>query len=197
MKTTGIVKELQALGLKVELLKFKEEVAPAERVSIEAGEVEKVELQSRVEIEGDPAELIPITDKIAELDSPVIEETDEEVIGGIIAFCKERGIAGAHFSVIGACKELTLAYYDLAEKRYLDHEILEDSEIVSVTGNIGLLNSDIVIHAHGVFGKRNLETVGGHIKKLVVSATGEVALTAFSGAITRAYDPSTGLNLIS
>jgi DNA-directed RNA polymerase subunit beta len=70
-----LVKELQALGLKVELLKFKEEVAPEERVTLEEGEVQTVELKSRVEAEEETEELVPATDKISEL----IEEPLEPV----------------------------------------------------------------------------------------------------------------------
>ncbi len=77
-----LVKELQALGLKVELLKFKEEVPPEERVKIEEGEVEMVEMSSRVEAEEEAEEIIPVVDKIEEL-SEVGIESATEVIAGI------------------------------------------------------------------------------------------------------------------
>ena len=77
-----LVKELQALGLKVELLKFKEEVAPEERVTIEKGEIEPVEMQSRVEAEEESEEAVPVADRIAELDSTERED-ESEVIAGI------------------------------------------------------------------------------------------------------------------
>ncbi|TSC80638.1 MAG: DNA-directed RNA polymerase subunit beta [Candidatus Peregrinibacteria bacterium Gr01-1014_25] len=71
-----LVKELQALGLKVELLKFKEEVVPEERVTVEEGEVETVELQSRVEAEDESEEYVPPSDKIAELTEESTETSD-------------------------------------------------------------------------------------------------------------------------
>ncbi len=77
-----LVKELQALGLKVELLKFKEEVPPEERVKVEEGEVEMVEMSSRVEAEEEAEEIVPGVDKIEEL-SDVGTETAAEVIAGI------------------------------------------------------------------------------------------------------------------
>jgi DNA-directed RNA polymerase subunit beta len=76
-----LVKELQALGLKVELLKFKEEVAPEERVTIEGGEVEPVQMTSRVEAEEQAEELLPGTDKISELEEE--GEPEEQVVAGI------------------------------------------------------------------------------------------------------------------
>ena len=77
-----LVKELQALGLKVELLKFKDEILPEERTTLETGEVEQVELRSRVEAEAEAEEILNATEKIAELEVPGTE-TAEEVVGGI------------------------------------------------------------------------------------------------------------------
>ncbi|MDD4628735.1 MAG: DNA-directed RNA polymerase subunit beta [Candidatus Peribacteraceae bacterium] len=77
-----LVKELQALGLKVELLKFREEVKPEERTVVEENEVEQVELRSRVEAEAEAEEIMGGTEKIAELDAPGTE-TSEEVVEGI------------------------------------------------------------------------------------------------------------------
>ncbi len=77
-----LVKELQALGLKVDLLKFKEEVRPEERVSIEEGEIETVQIESRAEAEAKAEEIIPTEDKIAELAEP-LTETEAEVKAGI------------------------------------------------------------------------------------------------------------------
>ena len=77
-----LVKELQALGLKVELLKFKDDVPPVERAKIDEGEIETVELQSRVEAEEEGEEMVPAGDKIAELNAPAME-SEAEVKAGI------------------------------------------------------------------------------------------------------------------
>jgi len=77
-----LVKELQALGLKVDLLKFKEEVAPEERVTMEEEEIEEVELGSRVQAEEQAEEIVPTEDRIAELSEQGTEST-EEVRAGI------------------------------------------------------------------------------------------------------------------
>lgn len=82
-----LVKELQALGLKVDLLKFKDEVEPEERVTIEDGEVEPVELANRIEAEeSEDGAIVPEEDKIAELEDGQDQkegEPDEEVKKGI------------------------------------------------------------------------------------------------------------------
>lgn len=77
-----LVKELQALGLKVELLKFKEEVEPEERLTLEQDEVESIEMGSRAETEEEAEELVPAGDKISEMNEAGTE-TSEEVAAGI------------------------------------------------------------------------------------------------------------------
>ena len=77
-----LVKELQALGLKVDLLKFKDEVEPEERTTIEEEEIEEVELTSRVEAEEEAEGIISAEDKIAEMNEQNTE-TSKEVKEGI------------------------------------------------------------------------------------------------------------------
>ena len=77
-----LVKELQALGLKVDLLKFKDEIEAREKVTMEEGEVETVELESRVDAEKEAEDYVPSEDKIEELSEPSTE-TSEELRGGI------------------------------------------------------------------------------------------------------------------
>lgn len=123
-------------------------------------------------------------------------ETGDEVISMLADFCSKEAITAAYFTVIGACSEVTLSYYDLENKKYEDHEFKTDMEITSVTGNVGRLNNAVAIHAHGVFSGADMVGKSGHIKKLVISATGEIMLQKFEGKIERAYDEATGLNLI-
>ncbi|HLC75499.1 MAG TPA: DNA-directed RNA polymerase subunit beta [Candidatus Peribacterales bacterium] len=76
-----LLQELRALGLKPELLKFKEELKLEERAVIEVGEVEVVELKT----EADEEELlisVPAEDKVMELEE-LSDESDDEVRAGV------------------------------------------------------------------------------------------------------------------
>lgn len=121
----------------------------------------------------------------------------EEVIKLLQHFCQENRITSGSFHALGACGEIILSYYNLETKMYEDKTIKEDLEIASMVGNIALMNNEVIIHTHGVFGRQDLSTLGGHIKKLVVSATCEVTLTTFEKEFTRSYDEKTGLNLLT
>lgn len=118
------------------------------------------------------------------------------MIQGLSGFAVEQKINGASFTAIGASGEVILSYYNLTEKKYEDHILKEEMEIVSVTGNIAWMKNTPVIHAHGVFADKGLTTRGGHIKKLIVSATCEVSLFLFDEPAHRCFDETTGLNLL-
>jgi DNA-directed RNA polymerase subunit beta len=77
-----LVKELQSLGLKVDLLKFKDEVKAPEHIAlVDEEEVEKVKLTTRFDQEAAEDALLPADDKISDLD--LEEEDEEDIIGGI------------------------------------------------------------------------------------------------------------------
>jgi DNA-directed RNA polymerase subunit beta len=98
-----LVKELQALGLRVDLLKFKDEVAPEEKITIEEEEVERVELGSRAEAEEEAEEILPTEDAISEMATVPGEETEGEIVAGI-----EEG-AEVDASGVGAKQEMAEA----------------------------------------------------------------------------------------
>jgi DNA-directed RNA polymerase subunit beta len=76
-----LVKELQALGLKVDLLKFKDEADAEERIATEDEKVDTVELASRVKAEEEAEEIVPAEDKISELNEAGTESAAEVTAG--------------------------------------------------------------------------------------------------------------------
>lgn len=114
----------------------------------------------------------------------------------LTSFCEESTIHAGYLTAIGACNKLTLAWYNLETKAYEDHEYNEDLEIASVIGNVSFVDGKPFIHVHGVFGKQDMTTYGGHIRKMVISAACEVRLEVFDGSIEREFDAVTGLNLM-
>ncbi|MBP9718227.1 DNA-binding protein [Candidatus Gracilibacteria bacterium] len=120
----------------------------------------------------------------------------EDFMTSVVAFAKEHTITAASFTAIGATQKLTLGYYELQKKTYIDRSFSEDLEIVSITGNIALKDGAPVIHAHGVFSNQEMQTFGGHIKQLIVGASCEIALTVYNGTIERAMNEEVGLPLM-
>lgn len=123
-------------------------------------------------------------------------ERGEELLNGIKEFCKEYRIEAAFFHAIGAASEVELAWYDLGAKQYVTTLFQENLEVVSLAGNVSKLGSELVVHSHGVFSNKAMETKGGHVNKVVISGACEVVLNRIEGSIGRVYDDETGLNLM-
>jgi predicted DNA-binding protein with PD1-like motif len=101
------------------------------------------------------------------------------------------------FSIIGACSLVDLAYYDLANRKYVNKVFDQDHiEIVSVAGNVAFVGETPLPHLHGVFSDESFQTFGGHINKLVISATGELVIDWLPEKINREYNEETGLKLL-
>ncbi len=123
-------------------------------------------------------------------------DKDEEVVAGIVGFMKEQVISACAFYAIGACGEVELWYYNSFLKDYRKKSFVEEAEILSLTGNGGVKDGEPILHAHGMFGRNDFSTFGGHVAKLVVSATCEVFLIKMEGALTRSLNQELNLNLL-
>jgi len=120
----------------------------------------------------------------------------DDALEELVTFCKQHNIASAWFSGIGAADKVILSYYNLPTKSYVDKTFLKEVEVIGIMGNIAQLDGKTVLHCHGSIGDDTFQTFGGHIKKLVVSATLEVYLTCLIGKMTRWFHEETGLNLL-
>ncbi len=119
----------------------------------------------------------------------------EEFIETLKTFIEGEGIKAAHFTAIGASEDAELAYFNGQTKEYSSKNFKEPLEIVSITGNIAIKDDEIIVHAHGVLGNKDMQLFGGHISKLVISTIAEVALTKLEGEIRKAYSEEIGLNI--
>ena len=103
-----------------------------------------------------------------------------------------------NFSMIGGCSLVELGYYDLKTKKYFTQEFKEEGmEILSASGNVAWSEGAPIVHAHGVFSKKNYECFGGHISRLVISLTGEAVINWLPEKIIKKLDDDTGLKLLT
>jgi uncharacterized protein len=123
-------------------------------------------------------------------------DKDEEVLEGIKKFMEEQAVSACVFFGIGACSSVELGYFNMHLKDYRKKPYIDDMEIISFTGNGGLADDQIVLHAHGSFGNNTFSVIGGHVFKLVVSVTCEIFLIKLDGALERKNNPDFNLNLL-
>lgn len=120
----------------------------------------------------------------------------ENVGESILLFCEKEKIPSAYFTMIGACKDVELAHYNINKKEYKTKVFSHPTEVASLTGNIALHEGKHIVHMHGVFSDETMTTYGGHIMKAVIYAAGEIFLTPFVKTIEKHIDNETGLKLM-
>lgn len=127
----------------------------------------------------------------------LIFETGDDVTEEIIAFAKAQQLSASQFTAIGAFSEATLGFFDFGLKDYKEILVNEQTEVLSMNGDITLNEKgDVQLHAHVVLGKSDGTAHGGHLMSATVHPTLEVILTESPAHLIRKHDDETGLSLI-
>lgn len=126
----------------------------------------------------------------------VVFDKGDEFISRLTEFAKKQKLSGSHLSAIGAFSDVTLAFFDRQKMEYQKIPLHEQVEVLSLVGNISLTNGEPKVHAHGVVGKADATTRGGHILEAHVWPTLEVILVESPRHMQRKIDKETGLALL-
>jgi predicted DNA-binding protein with PD1-like motif len=112
------------------------------------------------------------------------------------SFVREKGINLAWLSGIGAVSRATIRYYDQAKKDWVDLELDQRLEVVSMTGNVSLLNGEPIVHLHVVLADEQGRCYGGHLGNDTLVFNLEILLNTLSGpSVIRKMDGQTGLTI--
>ena len=123
-------------------------------------------------------------------------ERGEQLISTLTQFFLEQNLNSGSLQAIGAAESAELGFYHLNRKEYAWKKFDSLMEIVSLTGNIALVEDKPFLHVHCVLSNENYETIGGHLKEATIGATCEVFVIQNEIGITREFDGKTGLKLL-
>lgn len=120
----------------------------------------------------------------------------EKIIETLLSFCKSEAISAGSISAIGGASDITLGYFSLETHEYAWKDFPEVHEIVSLTGNVSLVDGEPFIHAHIVISNKEFQAFGGHLKEATVAATLEVVISPNEINLSREMDAEIGLKLL-
>jgi predicted DNA-binding protein with PD1-like motif len=123
-------------------------------------------------------------------------ETGEKIVEALTDLCRLDKIGSGYFSGLGAVAEAELGHFDPGAKVYATTRISEPCEIVSLHGNVSVLDGNPHIHAHIALGRKDFSLLGGHLREAAVSATCEIWLSRFQDDIVRKKSEVSGLCLL-
>lgn len=121
----------------------------------------------------------------------------EDVIEGLQAHARDVPIkAGRVGPGIGAFSEAVLAFYNPETQEYEEIPVEEQTEVLSLTGNIAQYEGAPRLHLHASLSRRTGECVGGHLLRGTVAPTLEVFVTRYEAPLERTWDEASGLPLL-
>jgi uncharacterized protein len=121
----------------------------------------------------------------------------DELAKGLKDFATEQNLADASFKAIGALASVKLGWFNPETRQYQTSvDLKEQVELLSLIGDVAQHDGKPIVHAHGVVGRSNGTTAGGHLLEAYVRPTCEVFLTEAPVQLSKAFDRDSGLVLI-
>jgi hypothetical protein len=119
----------------------------------------------------------------------------DEIMSGLTEFAVREKLVGGHFSAIGALEHALFGWFDNTRKAFRDIPVNEQVEMISLNGDLGLVNGSPAIHAHGAVAFPDGHVSGGHILEAVAWPTTELFFTAYATPLVKERDEETTLYL--
>jgi predicted DNA-binding protein with PD1-like motif len=120
----------------------------------------------------------------------------DEVMSGLTDFARQNKVASASFTAIGAFSHATVAWFDDSKKEFKLIPIEQQVELVSMIGNIALVNDKPAVHTHVSVASSDGTVRGGHVINAFVFPTLELFMTVYPTPLHKESDEATGLKLI-
>jgi predicted DNA-binding protein with PD1-like motif len=121
----------------------------------------------------------------------------DEIMSGLTEFAVREKLVAGHFSAIGALEHALFGWFDSARKAFRDIPVDEQVEMISLIGDLGLVNGSPAIHAHGAVAFPDGHVSGGHILEAVAWPTMELFFTAYPSPLIKERDDETNLFLFN
>ena len=96
---------------------------------------------------------------------------------------------------LGAISDIEIGYWDIEKKIYIKKYFDEDYELLSLIGNISLVNNESFIHTHISFSNTEFKVFGGHMFDAKVIAAAEFCIFTSNYHLHRKLNCDIGLSL--
>jgi uncharacterized protein len=128
----------------------------------------------------------------------IVLDVGDEIVESLKRIALSERIGLASIQGIGAVREAVVGCLDPDQKQYIKRQLGSESrELLSLLGNMALLEGEPFVHAHVVLSDREMRTFGGHLFEATTSATVEIFMRVFEGEASRQFDPDCGANLLT
>jgi len=112
-------------------------------------------------------------------------DSGEEIVGSLTAWALTQGVQGGAISGIGSVGETELGFFWRETGAYERRTFTGEHEILSLLGNLSLLDGKPFPHCHLVISGPDFVAHGGHLFRGVVTVTCEVQVVTSDSPIVR------------
>lgn len=122
-------------------------------------------------------------------------DLNQEIMSTLQKWAKEHGHTAGSFQGIGALKEAELGFYHLHEKTYEKKVFKDEMELISLHGNLSLVDGEPFVHIHVSLGDSQFKVWGGHLFSAKVAVTAEIFFRPFHAdkTVIREFNETIGL----
>ena len=96
---------------------------------------------------------------------------------------------------LGAISDIEIGYWDIEEKIYVKKNFNDDYELLSLIGNVSLVDNKPFIHTHISFSDTEFKVFGGHLFDAEVIAAAEFCIFMSDYHLHRELNCNIGLSL--
>jgi predicted DNA-binding protein with PD1-like motif len=121
----------------------------------------------------------------------------EDLVRCVTEYCRGAGLHAGSVSGIGALEEVELGYYVLPARAYDRRRLPGVWELLSLAGNVTLLDGAPFLHAHAVLSAPDFTVTGGHLFGGRIAVTGELFIVEAGMPLSRRMDEAIGLRLVT
>jgi predicted DNA-binding protein with PD1-like motif len=127
----------------------------------------------------------------------LILDTGDEILSSVRDFAQKQHLSGSSFKAIGALSQVKLGWFNWETKKYQTAVAFDEQvELLSLIGDVALLDGEPQVHAHLVVGRADGTAHGGHLMSATVRPTCELILTESPQHLQKQFDPESGIALI-
>lgn len=126
----------------------------------------------------------------------VVLDPGDEAMAVLSGFAADRGLTGAQVTAVGAFERAVVGWFDREAKDYRPIRVDQQSEVLSLVGDVALGTDGPQPHIHAVLGLPDGTTRGGHLLEGQVWPTLEVVIRETHAGLRKSYRPEIGLALI-
>ena len=113
----------------------------------------------------------------------------------LLEVAKQENLTSGWINGLGAISNVEIGYWDIEKKIYVKQKFDDDYELLSLIGNVSLVDNKPFIHTHISFSDTKFRVFGGHLFDAKVIAAAEFCIFMSDYDLHRKLNCDIGLNL--